>query len=298
MENTAKNFILQLGSLVALYISVISLILLLTNVITLSFPDQSQFPWEVESASSAIRGAIAALVVFFPAYLVVTRIVNTARRNELSSYTTLTRWLLYISLLVGGGVLLGDLVSIVNSFLNGELTVRFLLKSLTVFVVVGTAFTYYVLDARKYWQTHEKASTYWGSIVTVLVAGALTLGFLNIETPAQVRERSIDTRVVSDLINIESTIGDYVTVHNALPATLQEAYGALTIPQAPEGRSAYTYTTTGDTTFKLCSSFTSASSQSTATPYPDTENSSSSWEHGAGPWCFEHAIAKAPVFKG
>lgn len=296
MENTAKNFILQLGSLVALYVSVISLILLLTNVITLSFPDQSQFPWEAEGASSAIRGAIAALVVFFPAYLVITRIVNTARRNELSSYTTLTRWLLYISLLIGGGVLLGDLVSLVNSFLNGELTARFLLKSLTVFVVVGTAFTYYVLDARKYWQTHEKASTYWGSIVTVLVAGSLTLGFLNIETPAQVRERSIDATVVSDLMNIESTIGDYALVHNALPATLQEAYGALAIPQAPEGRNAYTYTPTGDTTFKLCSSFTSASSQSAPTPYPGKENSSSSWEHGAGPWCFEHAIQKAPVF--
>jgi hypothetical protein len=37
--------------------------------------------------------------------------------------------LVYLSLLVGGGVLLGDLVAVILAFLNGEITTRFILKA-------------------------------------------------------------------------------------------------------------------------------------------------------------------------
>jgi hypothetical protein len=48
--------------------------------------------------------------------------------------------LVYLSLLVGGGVLLGDLVAIILAFLNGEITTRFILKAGVLLVVVGAAF--------------------------------------------------------------------------------------------------------------------------------------------------------------
>ncbi len=137
MENTAKNFALQLGALIALYVSIGALIMLLFSTINVIYPDLERYPWEVDSASSTIRGAIAALIVFFPAYLVLTRIVNKIRRAEDAAYSAFTKWLLYLSLLIGGGVLLGDLVTVINNFLNGELTLRFILKALSVFVVVG-----------------------------------------------------------------------------------------------------------------------------------------------------------------
>jgi hypothetical protein len=290
MENTAKNFALQLGALIALYVSIGALVLLLFSVINVAYPDLDRFPWEAQSASSAIRGAIAALIVFFPAYLALTRIVNKSRRMESGAYTLFTKWLIYLSLVIGGGVLLGDLVTVINNFLNGELTTRFILKALSVFAVVGAAFAYYVFDARNYWQTHEKESKRFGYGVILLVVIALVLGFMNTESPAQVRERSIDDRVISDLEGMQTNIQNYYMVHNALPAEAEDAYNGLPVPAAPKGRAAYSYEMMTDTTFKICGEFSTASPASSQAMYAWDPNAS--WDHGAGAWCFERAAGK------
>lgn len=295
MEHNARNFSLQLGALVALYISISTLILLLFSVITIAYPDAAQYQWEVDDASSTIRATIAALVIFFPAYLILTHFVNKIRRAETGSYAPFTKWLLYLSLLVGGGVLLGDLVTILNSFLNGELTIRFLLKALVVLLVVGKAFTYYLLDARNYWHTHEAQAKRFGLGALVLVTIALILGFTHTESPTQVRERTIDERVVSDLQGIESGIQNYYQVHNSLPVSIDETYKGLTVPVAPTGRTAYSYATTSETTFKLCADFAVASPK---TPDPYAAASDISWKHPAGQWCFEHAIPSEFMQKG
>jgi hypothetical protein len=80
MENNAKHFALQLGALITLYVSVGSLISLLFGVITIAFPDPTN-SWEYVGATDGIRFAIALLVVFFPAYIALTRIVNRERRG-------------------------------------------------------------------------------------------------------------------------------------------------------------------------------------------------------------------------
>jgi len=151
MENTAKNFALQVGSLITLYVSIGALISLVFSIITVLYPDSAQYAWEYGSATATIRTTIAILVVFFPTYIILTRMVNTIRRTEVGTYLKLTKWLVYISLLIGGGVLLGDLVMVLTGFLNGELTIRFVLKALTVLVVVGSAFVYYLADVKGYW---------------------------------------------------------------------------------------------------------------------------------------------------
>ena len=294
MENTAKNFALQLGALIALYVSIGALIMLLFSTINVIYPDLERYPWEVDSASSTIRGAIAALIVFFPAYLVLTRIVNKIRRAEDAAYSAFTKWLLYLSLLIGGGVLLGDLVTVINNFLNGELTLRFILKALSVFVVVGSAFVYYVLDARSYWQSHETESKRFGFGAIVLVVAALVLGFMNTETPAEVRAKNIDDRILNDLYTIESAVQQYYFTENVLPENLQAAYyGMQTIPSSPEGRQAYTYSQTNERTYELCAEFAYASEGQRQDPYGDWMGMT--WNHDAGMWCFKRFVSKPAV---
>jgi hypothetical protein len=93
MNNTARNFALQLGALVSLYVSLSFLLVLLFGVINLTFPDPAEGYWAVDSAQSSIRIGIAVLVVFFPAYLILQRTVNRIRRREpAGSYLTLTKW--------------------------------------------------------------------------------------------------------------------------------------------------------------------------------------------------------------
>lgn len=304
MENTAKNFALQLGSLISLYVSIGALIALLFGIITLLYPDSAQYAWEGEGARATIRTTIAILAVFFPTYITLTRMVNKIRRTESGMYLTLTKWLIYLSLLIGGGVLLGDLVTVLNSFLSGELTIRFMLKALAVLLVVGGAFVYYVLDVRGHWQANESQSIRYAMGVAVVVVLAIVYGFMQIETPSEVREMNIDRTQISDLTNIQSTIQSYAVTEGKLPATLEEAFGGLSVPEASLGRDAYTYEVLSNTNFELCAEFAFATSESERSMYGDfftTEpmmiKDSYNWNHGAGAWCFERAVNPSPEVK-
>ena len=59
------------------------------------------------------------------------------------------RWLTYLTLLVGAGILIGVVTSIVYNLLGGELTIRFVLQVLTVGAITGSVFGYFLRDIRK-----------------------------------------------------------------------------------------------------------------------------------------------------
>ncbi len=298
MENTPRNVILQVGSLIALYLSVSFILTLVFGLINVMIPNAADNYWEIESATESIRIGIAMVVVFYPTYLVLARLMNKFRRVEQGQlYQHITKWLIYLSLLVGGLILLGTLVTTIYTFLNGDITMRFVLKAGAVIVIVGAAFSYYVLDARGYWIKEEKKSIFGGAMVSVVVLLVLILGLQNIETPTTVREMKIDDMQLSDLQNIQWQIIAFMnTSSSTLPDTLEQAYedsGAL-VPTAPEGREAYSYekTTNG---FELCATFRhnrtnddigTASYIDPTVPLKGTEN----WSYSAGRHCFVRTI--------
>jgi hypothetical protein len=300
MENkTAKHFVLQLGSLVTLYLSIAFLIVLVFNIINLFYPDATQGYWEVESSSSSVRLSIAMLLVFFPTYIYLTRKVNIYRRTETNeSYLGLTKWLVYLSILVGGGVLLGDMVAIILAFLNGELTTRFVLKAIFLLILVAVAFYYYIQDARGYWATREKASIMFGAGMTLIVVVSVITGFMNIESPKVVREMKLDSTQITDLQQIQWRIQDKLMVSSTtLPSTLGEIYADFESPIAPEGREAYSYEVT-DTGFKLCATFARESSDINQS-YPNygydkgttmSIMNPDDWAHKAGRYCFDRVV--------
>lgn len=301
MSTTARNFALQLGALISLYLSLTFLLVLLFGLINLMLPAAADSSWQIESAGSQVRFGFAMVIVFFPALLILTRVVNKLRRGEADgTYLTLTRWLIYLSLLVAGLTLLGDLVSVVYAFLEGDLTTRFLLKALSVFVVIGAAFTYYLLDARDYWTAHEGRSIAFAAGATFLVFAALGAGLYHIETPAQVREQRIDEQQLSDLRQIEGQIANYLDENGELPETLEAAFLAgMQQPTAPEGREPYVYRRT-ETGFELCATFANASEPGqygqprpvTPSQYdgePRIENFGN-FSHGTGRTCFERPV--------
>ncbi len=296
--NNAKHFAIQLGALISLYVSAGALIQLLFGLITIFHPDALNMPWEAESATGSIRIAIALLVVFFPAYLALTRTINTARRTHGSTYLPLTKWLIYLSLLVGGLLILGDLVTIIYNFLNGELTTRFLLKALTVLGVVGAAFAYYAYDAKEYWHTHETQSKQYALGMIVVVILSIIFGYMHIEAPAEVRERIADDREISDLVTIQSYVMNHYAINAKLPASLTELELYDALPEAPEGRPAYVYERVSDDNFKLCATFALASTPNGyAYPsYPMYETKGAiirnpdDWNHSKGAWCFTRVV--------
>ena len=302
MENhTAKNFALQLGSLASLYLSLSFLIVLLFGIINILYPDATNDYWMVEQAHSSVRLGIAMVIVFFPTYLVLTRMVNTARRSENNGvYLALTKWLIYLSLLVGGAVLLGDLVAVIMGFLEGELTQRFLLKAGALFLIVGAAFHYYILDARGHWIKDEGKSIMFAIGASLVVLASVAFGFTHIDTPSAVREQKLDATQVTDLQQLQWRIQDHAVVNGVLPESLDQLSNG-TIPTAPENRPAYAYKINGEG-FELCATFAQPSTDSDNYMYQSSVvvnekmmiKNPDNWQHDAGEVCFKR-IVNEPV---
>jgi hypothetical protein len=295
-KNTPMQFVIQLGALLALYASLTSLIILIFSIINILFPDAS-YSYEVEVAQNAIRAAIAILVVFFPTYVVLTRLSNQSRRADgTGEYLGITRWLIYFSLLVGAGVMLIDLVTLITYFLNGEVTSRFLYKVFSLLFIVGASFHYYLLDVRGYFLNRPEKAAYFGIGAIILVIVSIGYGYQYIDTPAEVRAERLDEVQVNDLRSMQSYVENYFLMEQKLPASLEDAYGQLPVPTAPEGREAYRYVVTGVDTYELCASF-GAPSPNLEQGYMYAPDKNQDWTHNAGDWCFDRIIIPVPNIK-
>jgi hypothetical protein len=107
-------------------------------------------PYEVSSE-------MACIIVGFPIFLLVMRFILKeveTRPEKLES--GIRKWLTYIALLIAAGTVIGDLITFLTFFLQGELTARFVLKVLTVVVIAGSVFWYY-LESLKRGAGHDEA---------------------------------------------------------------------------------------------------------------------------------------------
>jgi hypothetical protein len=59
------------------------------------------------------------------------------------------KWLTYITLIIAACTLIGDAITLVYSFLSGELSARLILKLLAVAAIAGGVFLYFIQDAEK-----------------------------------------------------------------------------------------------------------------------------------------------------
>lgn len=146
-----KDVFLNILSILTLYISAGSFLALLFQYINVFFPDPLQSFYETRSAYSAIRWAIAALIVFYPVHLwLMWSLHKSYLLTPLKRNLRIRKWLVYFTLFATGLILMGDIVALIYNLLGGELTVRFTLKVLTVLLVAGTVFGYYFWDIKKH----------------------------------------------------------------------------------------------------------------------------------------------------
>lgn len=97
-----------------------------------------------------IRGAISGLVVGMPIFLWLARSLLRARKdNPTLQRSRIRKWLIYVSLVIAGCVLVGNAISLVYNLLNGDLTLRFALKSAVVAAIAGAIFGYFITHAER-----------------------------------------------------------------------------------------------------------------------------------------------------
>lgn len=148
---SAREAFIYLVLFGTLYASAYNLGSLVFDFINRAFPDASQtFDGFEEYSRQSIRWSISWLIVAFPVFMYLSW--STERdidRDPMKRASKVRRWLTYLTLFSAACALLGDFTTLVYNALGGELTVRFVLKVLTVALISGTAFVYYLNDIRQ-----------------------------------------------------------------------------------------------------------------------------------------------------
>jgi hypothetical protein len=148
---SAREAFIYLVLFGTLYASAYNLGSLVFEFINRAFPDASQtFDGYEQYSRQSIRWSISWLIVAFPVFLYLSWLTERdISRDPMKRASKVRRWLTYLTLCSAACALLGDFTTLVYNVLGGELTVRFLLKVLTVALISGTAFIYYLNDIRQ-----------------------------------------------------------------------------------------------------------------------------------------------------
>jgi hypothetical protein len=333
MESKTKalDVFVYLGVFVSLIISVANIIQILFTAIERKFTDVLEAGMYVDMYGSDMRLAIASLVVMFPIYLLLSMYVSRdIRKFHYKRDLPIRKIFIYTTLFVTAGTLLGSLVATIYYYLGGELTIRFGLKALTVFVIAGAVCGYYIYALRRDYAKETQLPNVFAGVSAVLVILALAWSISIIGTPAEMRAKRIDSNRLSDISSIQQQVFNRFQTINKLPTTLAElndAFQGYVVPVDPVTKEGYSYrviqqpvitlnyTTkkkemTTNAIFELCATFDTVrevSGQSSPSypkaPLLSTDASylvsnyyyegdqSPFWNHGTGETCFKRVIS-------
>ena len=294
MKITAKDFFLHIAVVALLYAGTIALLNILFRVINSAFPQIGQYNYY---GSSSISLPVATLIVVFPLFLFLANVLRKgyAADPSLKDYAV-RKWLIYITLFLVGAVLAGDLVVLIYYFLDGrELSTAFLLKILSILVVTGSIFGYYLDDLKD--RLTGSRRTLWRVLALILVVGSIFAGFSVLGTPASQRMLRYDSQKISDLQSIQWQLVNYWQQKGALPASLEaleDPISGFSIPLDPQTNLPYVYKKTGNMAFDLCAEFNKpleARNLSKGETYPAPMGGfSDNWSHDVGEKCFSRSI--------
>jgi len=296
-RNLPRDVFLHFLAIVTLYWSAVSFVTLMWQYINYFFQDALNNSYYI-GFSGPIRFAVSSLIIVFPVFIAVSWYLNKIYKRESAvRESKIRKWLIYFTLFVASLTIIGDLVSVINTFLGGEITTRFILKALSILVVAVAIFGYYLDDVRKEVPTKSAKYFAWGAVVVVL---ATIIGsFFIIGSPATARLIQFDEQRVSALQDIQSQVVNYWQRKEIMPqslADLNDAISGYKAPADPQTGVSYEYTIKDINTlsFELCATFNkpTPSGGQTATnvykPYGINQN----WDHAAGRVCFARTIDK------
>lgn len=145
---SAREAFMYVLMFVTLFLSAYNVGDLLFGVIDQRFPDPAS-PASDEATQQSIRWSLSSLIVAFPIFVWVSSLIARLVQRDPTKRVSKIRWrLTYVTLFVAACVLIGDVITVIYSFLGGELTTRFVLKVITVAAISGTVFGYYLPDLR------------------------------------------------------------------------------------------------------------------------------------------------------
>ena len=250
--------------------------------------------------TNSVRLSMSILLIAVPVYILTSWMIGKdLKENPEKRELGLRKWLIYLTLFVAAITIIVDLITLVNNFLSGELTIQFFLKTAVVLIVAVSVFGYYIWDLRRKDKETSKLPKLFAWVVSFVVLASIISGFFIIGTPAVQRDRRFDEERVSDLQILQSEIVSYWDRKDALPqnlSDLENSISGFTVQKDPETAESYEYRVIDSLTFELCATFKRSNNDFgvvSVTTDPHLYRGISSrqnWEHGEGRTCFERII--------
>lgn len=302
-KTNPRDFFLWAGAVIALYASVTAFITLLFEYINRAFPDQ--LAGYADLYGGGVRFAMATLIVLVPTALMLLHLIRKSIEIEpAKAHIWVRKWALVLTIFIAGSAIVISLVTIINTFLGGELTTRFILKAGVILLVAFGFAHHFMRDLRGYWIDHPKQANLVAIAVSVLTAVVIIAGFVIVGTPKEMRMLRSDSVRVSDLQGLQWQVINYWQQKERLPESLDDLHDPISgfmIPTDPETGASYQYEKTGDLSFSLCTTFGLPSRDTRGQgAYPSSGfrgemmdmgfSSNEAWSHEAGETCFDRTI--------
>lgn len=252
------------------------------------------------SIQGVIKYGIASTLIAGPLYFGLMRFINLLlRRGAISADSSVRKWLTYIVLFIAASVMLGDLVTFVWNALDGDLPLRFILKILSILAIAGSIFGFSFWDMRRNIadESTSHLSTLFGRAAVGATMVILISGFFFIQSPAESRDRKIDTQTEANLSQAESAISEYYQRNQKLPESLSDiviSSGRVTYPFFDTMPKNVSYEPKNDTSFRICGDFLRGSLTTSTTETPAFRDVTDSWDHTSGHVCFDREISLKP----
>lgn len=294
-HHAAKQAFYYLTSFFALALVATGLGILFYELIEYYFPQETGYGG---FSQSSVKFGISTLVIAAPIYYFFMRYINTSlSKKDLDDDSGIRRWLTYIVMFVAVTVTLGDLIAVLNEYLDGSITIRFLLKALTIFAIAGGVFLYYFLDMSNASDSSRRLkNNLWAGVFWIAVLAPLVWAFTIFESPSEARLRNIDEQLVSELQMVKGAVEEYARVNGGLPQSIQE------LEQRPEQyirlddllltQYGFEYHRVSQRQFELCALFERDNTEDRTANRYGYYDWQTDWEHPMGNHCFDFEIPR------
>jgi hypothetical protein len=297
-QQNAKYAFYYLLSLVALVFMTLSVGMIAYGIIDKTIPDAVNY---FSSIDSQLKFAISALFIATPIFYVLSWLIGRGLQSgELTKDSGIRRWLTYFILFISSLVVLGVLISVINVFLSGELTARFIWKALTVFVISAAVFAFYLYDIRREnpAQPDWAVKIFWWASLTIVLAFFVASWFF-VESPTTARARSLDQALLNNISSLETAVNNYYDRYKKLPENLSvltsdsSIYLDASSLLDPDTRVPIVYNKVNDRSFEFCATFRLDSkadnNNQSVSSYPGDKN------HRAGYQCVTGILNSIPA---
>lgn len=295
-NNAAKFAFFYVLSLVALTFTAVSIGMIIFQIINKKIVDALEI-YGSGYSPEALKFAISALVISAPIYFITVWLIN---KNLLSGAllreSDIRKWLTYFILLVSAVVMIGWFIGVINTFLNGELTLKFALKALTSIAIAATIFSYYFYDIKReevLGAGNKVVSAYFYAALA-LAAVVLISSFFIVESPKEARARRHDEMVLNNFSSIDGALNNFYLKEGKLPDTLSELmesekFVTADIIKDPLSSKEFEYQKLSDKTFSLCADFMTSNREKDDASIYDYYRQE--WPHDAGNQCLEKVLS-------